>query len=93
MALIRCSDCGRDVSDRAVACPQCARPLAGRPWQTPRPTVNHTKVIGALLVIGGMVGSMASGASTSAGPSDASILGAAAFFVGLVVFVVARFYD
>lgn len=29
MTLIRCPDCGRSVSDRALACPNCARPLAG----------------------------------------------------------------
>jgi hypothetical protein len=29
MALIRCPDCRRKVSDMAVACPSCARPIAG----------------------------------------------------------------
>jgi hypothetical protein len=28
MALIRCPDCDRKVSDSAVACPECARPIA-----------------------------------------------------------------
>lgn len=28
MALIRCPDCGRDVSDAATHCPHCGRPLA-----------------------------------------------------------------
>lgn len=28
MALIRCPDCGREVSDAAATCPSCARPLA-----------------------------------------------------------------
>jgi hypothetical protein len=28
MALIKCSDCGRDVSSNAVACPQCGNPIA-----------------------------------------------------------------
>lgn len=28
MALIKCPDCGREVSDRASSCPQCASPLA-----------------------------------------------------------------
>jgi hypothetical protein len=28
MALIRCPDCGRKVSDMATACPDCARPIA-----------------------------------------------------------------
>lgn len=31
MALINCADCGRQVSDAAVACPQCGRPIAGPP--------------------------------------------------------------
>jgi hypothetical protein len=26
MGLVICADCGRDVSDRAAACPQCGRP-------------------------------------------------------------------
>lgn len=31
MTLMRCPDCGRQVSDRAVSCPTCGRPLsAGR---------------------------------------------------------------
>ena len=29
MALITCPDCQRQVSDLAVACPQCGRPIAG----------------------------------------------------------------
>ena len=28
MALIKCPDCGRDVSTAATACPQCGRPMA-----------------------------------------------------------------
>ena len=27
MALIRCLECGRDVSDRAVSCPNCGCPV------------------------------------------------------------------
>jgi hypothetical protein len=29
MALVKCEDCGRDVSDRAPACPNCGAPVAG----------------------------------------------------------------
>jgi len=29
MALVTCPDCGRQVSDHAVACPRCGRPLRG----------------------------------------------------------------
>lgn len=28
MALIKCAECGREVSDKATACPQCAAPIA-----------------------------------------------------------------
>jgi len=28
VALIKCEDCGRDVSDRAPACPNCGAPIA-----------------------------------------------------------------
>src|SRR5688500_241474 len=47
MTLIKCTDCGRDVSDQAPACPNCGRrmvvrweyrdltiPLSGREWNT-----------------------------------------------------------
>ncbi len=27
MALIKCPECGADVSDKAVACPKCAHPI------------------------------------------------------------------
>ena len=41
MAMIKCKECGRDISDQAKACPHCGAPLAGsdtgrskktRPW-------------------------------------------------------------
>ncbi|HEY8132187.1 MAG TPA: zinc-ribbon domain-containing protein, partial [Thermoanaerobaculia bacterium] len=28
MALVKCPDCGRDVSTAAATCPQCGRPMA-----------------------------------------------------------------
>ncbi|MES2006955.1 MAG: zinc-ribbon domain-containing protein [Patescibacteria group bacterium] len=28
MALIKCSECGKDVSDKAVSCPFCGNPIA-----------------------------------------------------------------
>lgn len=30
MALVKCSECGREVSDRAAACPHCGNPLPGQ---------------------------------------------------------------
>jgi uncharacterized membrane protein YvbJ len=30
MALIQCSECGHDVSDKAAACPHCGHPVGGQ---------------------------------------------------------------
>lgn len=36
MALIQCSECGREVSDKAAACPGCGAPIAA-PAASPAP--------------------------------------------------------
>lgn len=28
MALIKCEDCGKEVSDKAASCPNCGAPIA-----------------------------------------------------------------
>ncbi|MCH7905614.1 MAG: zinc-ribbon domain-containing protein [Armatimonadetes bacterium] len=35
MALIKCKECGREVSDNAASCPHC-----GNPIKTPRPQLS-----------------------------------------------------
>lgn len=37
MALIKCIDCGADVSDAAPACLKCGRPIAAQPAAAPPP--------------------------------------------------------
>ena len=49
MALIKCPDCGREVSDRATGCPHCARPLRPRPTFFPS---TSGQLIGFLMAIG-----------------------------------------
>jgi len=34
MALIRCNECGREVSDRAATCPHCGNPVAEYEYHT-----------------------------------------------------------
>ena len=41
MALVKCPDCGRDVSTAATACPQCGRPMAA--VAAPQPPAGSTK--------------------------------------------------
>lgn len=53
MALIKCAECGREVSDRAPNCPQCGVPIAP---QQPTKTVlvlpsNKSRMTAALLAI------------------------------------------
>jgi len=36
MSLVKCPDCGREVSDQAPTCPQCGRLLKEPPKQTER---------------------------------------------------------
>lgn len=31
MALIKCSECGKDISEKASACPFCGNPVGGSP--------------------------------------------------------------
>jgi len=42
MALIKCSECGRDISDKAAACPGCGAPVSPTSnKQSPVPAVVH----------------------------------------------------
>jgi DNA-directed RNA polymerase subunit RPC12/RpoP len=81
MALIKCSECGRDVSDRAGVCPHCGAPLLR---QAPVRVVRAARwyeAIGALLVIGGFIAAVA----------GASVSGWLVLIVGFVIFIVGRF--
>ncbi len=59
MALITCPDCGRQVSDAAAACPQCARPLMRplAPMARPTPSGGGFPIwlIVILVAVGGIV--------------------------------------
>jgi hypothetical protein len=55
MALIKCPECGKDVSDQAVSCPHCGRPLldaAAAAAQVAPPPAAPKKKMGCLTVIG-----------------------------------------
>jgi hypothetical protein len=59
MALIKCPECNRDVSDKATVCPHCARPLAWTSYrQGPVQVIERTgrrwkgvRVLGWLLIL------------------------------------------
>lgn len=42
MALVKCSECGNEVSDKASACPGCGAPIGGAGAGTPIQTIQKT---------------------------------------------------
>jgi hypothetical protein len=50
MALVTCPDCGNSVSDQAVACPKCARPI-NRQTAAETPRTNRLESVGAKIAI------------------------------------------
>lgn len=65
MALVKCQDCGKEVSSAAVACPNCGFPIAATtgaaaataaPNETPKVLVEQTsKDIKGNLMLGGLI--------------------------------------
>jgi predicted butyrate kinase (DUF1464 family) len=94
MALIKCSECGKDISDKAAACPGCGAPISTaepssaliaettRTVRVVRAGLRY-EAIGFFLILGAIVVGLA-GASGFAG-----FLG----FVGFIVFMIGRFID
>ena len=39
MALIKCSECGREISDKASSCPHCGCPVTGKEELLEKPSV------------------------------------------------------
>jgi hypothetical protein len=85
VALIKCADCGKEVSIKAAACPGCGAPIAGTSSH-PRVTRTGARWEGwgfILIIVGGLVGIVAS--------PPLSTFGGIAAFVGIVVFIIGRF--
>jgi len=58
MPLIKCPDCGKDISSNAVACPECGRPMKAVPTRKNVPTPKgegcflQTLNVGCMIVLG-----------------------------------------
>lgn len=90
MALVKCQECSREVSDQAQACPGCGAPLR----QSPPPPANYAvtnsvrveragarwEIIGFLMIVVGMIVGVAGGGA----------FGGIVFFLGFFVFLVGR---
>lgn len=85
MALIKCSECGKQVSSKAATCPGCGAPIAG--------TSSHARATrtgarwegwGFILIIVGMLVAVAASAPLST-------FGGIAALAGIVLFLIGRF--
>jgi len=93
MALIKCKECGKEVSDKAAACPGCGAPIApSSPVVSLKPS-SHANVtrtgakwegIGFILIILGMF-------MLFVGNPFVAVTGGIAILVGFIVFLVGRF--
>ena len=86
MALIKCGECGKEISDKAASCPGCGAPsVPGRAVP-----VNVTRAGGKWegwgfsLIVGGMLTAMV------AEPPVSSV-GGVAMLAGFAVFIIGRF--
>ena len=82
MALVRCSGCGREVSDKAPACPNCGAPLTLVPDSVRRTTRAGGKWEGigfALVALGIVIGVVSNRA-----------LGSVVALAGVVLFIIGR---
>jgi uncharacterized membrane protein YvbJ len=62
MAMMMCSECGKDVSSKATACPGCGAPIAGSGSGTPVQTIEKTakqlkvhQLISSIMFVGGLL--------------------------------------
>ena len=65
MALIRCPECGKEISDKAAACPNCGAPIADKKVRVHfhrKKAFGGSSNTGTVIVDGATVGSAANGA-------------------------------
>ncbi len=94
MALIKCQECGKEISDTAEACPHCG--FSSRSENKKK--AHRLKDLGAALAIGGAAAASVGGVVLSE-PGQTSIhrvcgviggFGLLALIVGLLVFIMGR---
>ena len=96
MALIKCSECGKEISDRAGACPGCGAPVDAGAAAATAPSAQAVtrsvrveragfrwEAIGFVFIVAAIFIGIADGGGF------AGLLG----FIGFIVFIIGRFID
>ena len=94
MALVRCPDCGKEISDAAPSCIHCGRPRAaqivGDKVQTVELTAKRYKgqqLLGVILLVVAVVVAIASGGHNAIAGALSSLM----FLGGLSLWIAGRF--
>lgn len=95
MALVRCFECGREVSSYAASCPHCGCPVPRleNEVQTIQKTSKRIKAILVITFLSMVVGcsGMLIHDSKQHGPDDSALVWTLTMLVGAVGFVVTKF--
>lgn len=89
MAITKCSECGKDVSDKATACPFCGNPLTEQitTVQLTSKKWKKYKLIGTIMFFVGLILFW----SGVAGGSGNSWIGGFMWFIGVILLLIGRF--
>ncbi len=92
MALIKCSECGKDISEKAANCPACGNPNPNKTVLVEQTSKKWklTKLIGWVVALVGLYVFVLN--NNNGGFSNPFTgLGFCLFFVGIVVIIVGKF--
>lgn len=84
MPLIKCPECGKEISDKASTCPNCAYPIHAQTIEATGKKWKRNKVLGIVLIVIGVSGIVS-------GRRDNVIIGICFFIGGLITYSRARF--
>lgn len=94
MALIKCAECGKEISDKAPSCPSCGNPINNKLQQKPvviEQTYKKWKVVklvsGILIVIG--IFNLFGGINNHNDPSIS--FGIFILFIGIIGSIIGKF--
>jgi uncharacterized membrane protein YvbJ len=94
MAIIKCPECGTEVSDKAEKCPKCAYPFSIASPQVQTQVIELTskryKLQKLLSIFASIIGLIIMAIASDSGYSGTQSLGGLLLFVGIIWYIVIR---
>lgn len=89
MALIKCPECGTEISDQAISCPRCGRVINNTTIQLTNKRWKVVKLVAwIMIVVGGYM--LLSGSSNGGFQNPTTGLGFTLVFIGVIVLFVGK---